>query len=275
MARLDFELDHADGVTTARLLSEFGEGVIERHWPGLHELEYSPDPARNPYHRYGVNNSNREEVVVYVGLAWAFTTSRHRFAIPSWDRDAAIHYLRRQDFDLVAWEYRVEAEEPAWPVRDQGFGVPLVSLGPDASQWQRAHEHEAALFPVQTLRDLSAFTTMILMDSSGSLNLFGVGGSKSRLVGALRGETRPALSSVLDPGDVFVDLTIGCDLGTYDSLLVVAPGDRRRQWDAIIAAYRERVAEYEAAVGSFQTFVDLFAALDALQRPLDGDPAAG
>jgi hypothetical protein len=39
MGRLDFELDHADGVTTARLLSAFGEGVVEHHWRGLHELE--------------------------------------------------------------------------------------------------------------------------------------------------------------------------------------------------------------------------------------------
>jgi hypothetical protein len=69
--------------------------VVERHWPGLHELEYSSDPARNPYRRYGVNNFNREKVVVYVGLAWAFTAGRHRFAIPAWDRDAALDALER------------------------------------------------------------------------------------------------------------------------------------------------------------------------------------
>jgi hypothetical protein len=34
-----------------------------------------------------VNNSNREEVAVYVGLAWALTAGRHRFAIPTGDRD--------------------------------------------------------------------------------------------------------------------------------------------------------------------------------------------
>ena len=118
-ARLEFELDHTDGVTTARLLSAFGAGVVERHWPGLHAPEHPADPARSPWHRYGVNNVSREEVAVYAGLAWAFTAGLQRFAIPAWDRDAAIHYLRRQDFDLVEWEYHVEAEEPTWPARDR------------------------------------------------------------------------------------------------------------------------------------------------------------
>lgn len=76
-------------------------------------MSQGSDPARNPFHRYGVNNSNREEVAVYAGLVWAFTAGRHRFAILTWDRNAAIHHLRRQDFDLVEWEYHVEAEELA------------------------------------------------------------------------------------------------------------------------------------------------------------------
>ena len=87
--------------------------------------------------------------------------------------------------------------------------------------------------------------------------------------GALRGECRPVLTSVLSAGDVFVDLTIGCDLGKYDSFLVVGPGDRRREWTGIIATYRDRIAEYEASVGSLQTVGDLFAALDALQGDVE------
>jgi len=161
--------------------------VVERHWPGLHELEYSSDPASNPFLRYGVNNWNREEVAAYTGLAWAFTGRCHRLAIPTWDRDAAIRYLQRQDYDLVSWEYRIEADETAWPDRDQGFAVPLVSLGPGANAWQRAHEHEAALFPVRHLSELNSLTTVILSDATGSLNVFGVSGSPDRLVDALRG----------------------------------------------------------------------------------------
>jgi hypothetical protein len=58
-------------------------------------------------------------------------------------------------------------------------------------------------------------------------------------------------------------------------VLVVAPGDRRRDWATIIATYRRRIAEYEAAVGSFRTFEDLAAALDALQHPLNEDNPSG
>ncbi|MBN6054086.1 hypothetical protein JYK22_19250, partial [Nonomuraea sp. RK-328] len=206
---------------------------------------------------------------------WAFTAGRHRYAVPDGERDQTIHHLSRRDFDLIRWEYEIDAEQPDWPGRDHGFVAAhnVLPMGGAATAWQRAHQHEAGLFPVRDLRQLTDLTLCTLSDSEGNVNLYGLAdlARKDRLLEALRGRTRPEPASLLAPGDVFVDITIGCDLGDHDSLLVVAPGDRRRHWQEIIDEYRGRVHAYEEAVGSFRTVEDLFSALDALQRPVGGD----
>ncbi|MFE0147865.1 hypothetical protein ACFWY5_12000 [Nonomuraea sp. NPDC059007] len=269
MSRLDFDFEYANGITSARLIAEFGQGVIERHWPGLYELEYPSDERHNPFFRYGVNNNNQEEVAVYLGLAWAFTAGRHRFAVPTWARDEVIHYEGRQDYDLIGWEYGIDAERTDWPARDRGFVVPrnMLPIRPAPSDWQRAHQREAGLFPVRDLRELTALTTVTLADAYGSVNLFGLTDldRKTRLIDSLRGQRPPEMGTLLAPGDVFVDITIGCDLGTYDSILVAAGGDHRHDWEAIIAEYRRRIHAYESAIDSFHTFDDLFSALSSLQ----------
>ncbi|WP_219465522.1 hypothetical protein [Nonomuraea rhizosphaerae] len=270
MSRLNFDVEYADGITRARLIAEFGQGVIERHWPGLYEPYQSDESRQNPFFRYGVNNNNQEEVAVYLGLAWAFTAGRHRLAIPTVGRDKAIHSLG-QSYDFVTWEYGIDAEYPDWTARAPGFVVPrvMLPLQPGPTDWQRAHRYEAALFPVHDLRELTALSVATLSDVYGTVNLFGLAdaGRKNRLLTSLRGRSKPELATLLAPGDVFVAITIGCDLGTYESLLVVAAGDHRHAWSAIIDEYRRRIHAYEDAVDSFRTFDDLFEALTALQRP--------
>jgi hypothetical protein len=273
MSRLNFDVEYVNGITHARLIAEFGKGVIERHWTDNHALDYPDTPQHNPFFRYGVNNNNQEEVAVYLGLAWAFTAGRHRFAVPTWARDKAIRYRGRHDYDLITWEYEIDAERPDWPTRDRGFVVPRVMLPtrPASTDWQRAHRHEAGLFPARDLRELTALTIATLMDVDGNVNLFGLAnlGRKDRLLESLRGQLSPELATLLAPGDVFVDITIGCDLGTYDSLLVIASGDHRHSWQAIIDEYRRRIQTYENSIDSFHTFDDLFSALTALQRPVN------
>ncbi|TMR88364.1 hypothetical protein [Nonomuraea basaltis] len=273
MSRLNFDFEYANGITHARLIAEFGQGVIERHWTGLYALDYPDDPQHNPFFRYGVNNSNQEEVAVYLGLAWAFTAGRHRFVVPTWARDEATRYLGRHDYDFITWEYEIDAEQPDWPTRDRGFVASrnMLSIRPAPTDWQRAHRHEAGLFPARDLRELTALTTTTLMDVDGNVNLFGLAGldRKDRLLDSLRGQLQPELATLLAPGDVFVDITIGCDLGTYDSVLAVASGDHRHTWQAVIDEYRRRVHAYENAIDSFHTFDDLFSALAALQLPVN------
>ncbi|MEU7749687.1 MULTISPECIES: hypothetical protein [unclassified Nonomuraea] len=273
MNRLNFDFEYANGITHARLIAEFGQDVIERHWAGLYELDYPDDPQYNPLLRYGVNNNNREEVAVYLGLAWAFTAGQHRFAVPTWARDEAIRYLGRHDYGFITWEYEIDAERADWPTRDHGFVVPRVMLPtrPAPTDWQRAHRHEAGLFAARDLRELTALTTSTLMDVDGNVNLFGLADAdrKNGLLESLRGQSQPELATLLAPGDVFVDITIGCDLGTYDSLLVVATGDHRHTWQAIIDEYRRRIHAYEKAIDSLHTFNDLCLALAALQSSVN------
>lgn len=41
-----------DGLTVCRLLTEFGAGVVERHWDALYRQPL-PDRDRNPFFTYG------------------------------------------------------------------------------------------------------------------------------------------------------------------------------------------------------------------------------
>ncbi|MEU8886999.1 hypothetical protein [Streptomyces sp. NPDC048442] len=66
----------------------------------------------------------------------------------------------------------------------------------------------------------------MLSDSSSEVTVFAVAPGAERfaqLVAALRApEERPVLAEVLGGEGVFVDLTLGTDLGTYDSVSVAS-----------------------------------------------------
>ncbi|GIH22328.1 hypothetical protein Aph01nite_06380 [Acrocarpospora phusangensis] len=266
---LDFEIDYEAGVTTAKLVSQFGENVVNRHWPGL-ESGHSVPRDRNPFFLYGVNNNNREEVAVYLGIAWELTARRKRYAIPAWGRDFVIERLGRNDFDLLNWEYSIDVEQAEWGQRDAGFSVPRNSLPIPPTDWQRAHRREAALFAVPELRDLVALATVTLGDAFCNINLFAIGGdaTKDRLVESLRSDEAPGMKNVLNPGDSFVDIAIGVDLGMHDSLLASAPGDHRAEWENIISEYRRRIISYEAISDSIGTVDEFIEQLAVLQRPI-------
>jgi hypothetical protein len=272
--RLDFEFDYDGDLTTARLISDFGRGVVEQHWSGLDEQRIPrDDDDRNPFLRFAVNSNNQEEVAVYLGIAWALTAGTERYAIPTWSRDDVAGHLRRDDFDLVRWEYAIEPEESSWPDRDRGFVTPgnPLPLRPPPTEWQQEHHDEAGLFGVPDLPGLTAMTAVTLTAAWGDVNLFGLADTARyhRLVELLRTATPPAVGQLLGPSDVLVVITVGVDLGFYDSLYAVAAGDLRRDWSTIIESFRRRVEAYEATVDSVRSVEQLFAALSWLQHDLD------
>jgi hypothetical protein len=69
-----------DGVPTWRLVTSFGQGVVDRHWPGLYE-PWDVGPEENPFRQFDVNNNNQEEMAVYQGFAWAMTETPVRLAV--------------------------------------------------------------------------------------------------------------------------------------------------------------------------------------------------
>jgi hypothetical protein len=268
--RLDFEFDYDGGLTTARLISDFGRGVVEQHWPGLDEQQASSgSEAHDPFVQFAVNSNNQEEVAVYLGLAWALTAGTERYAIPTWSRDEVARRLSPADFDLVRWEYGIAPEEPLWPDRVRGFVRPAnpLPLRPPPTDWQQEHHAEAGLFPVADLPGLTRLAVVTLSDVWGDLDIFGLArpSDHTRLIDSLRAAQPPAVRDLLGPGDVFTVVTVGVDLGFFDSVYAVGVGDRRAEWSDVVESFRRRVDAYEATVDSVLSVEQLFAALTWLQ----------
>ncbi len=245
-------------------------------WPGLWQGDYPDDPVLSPFLRYGVNNVDGEALAVWRALAWALTEGTQRWAIPTFDRDAAAEGLgvAREEVTMVSWEYKVDTAVAEFPGADRGF-VPARSCVPvESDRWQRRHRHHAGLFALHDFADLTALELAVQFDSESEITLFGLaaGRTGADLAAGLDGPRPPRLADVLRPGDVFVDLTVFRDrFGDLDdptSHLTV------RSTEPLDERLAELVDHYHAAFGSYvrgvdqiHTFEDFGAAMDELLRP--------
>lgn len=243
-----------------------GNGVpVDVHWPGLYQ-EWPEPPT--PWTEYAVNNNNTEEIAVYLGLIWRVTAGLARYGIATYYRDQAAAILG-QEPRLIDWEYEVAAEELDPRRRDRGF-VPArscVPIRPAPTGWQREHAAQAGLFSITGPRDLAGLLQATLPDACAEVIIFGVGPGPGRLTGlarSLSGATRPSLAAVLQPGDIFADLTIGVDLGYYDSITIAAHADLTTRLGHLEDDYDQRIASYEAKAGGLPDIPAFLAAMPGL-----------
>ncbi|WP_328905786.1 hypothetical protein OG230_24015 [Streptomyces sp. NBC_00234] len=272
MQPLTFEHVRTSGVNVHRYLP--GEQPsVTRHWPGLFQ-GWPEGPT--PFSEYAVNNNNMEEVAVYVGLLWRFTRGLTRYAIPAYYRDDAERFLAQKPA-LVDWEYEVDAEEPTFASRDKGF-VPACSthgFRPGLDSWRVEDAQRAGLFRLNTPRDLIRMLHAVLLDASSEITVFAVEPGPDRhasLVSALRGAERPSLPSVIAGREILVDLTIGSDVGQYDSIMVASHADIRPLVQDLAEDYGRRTTAYENGVDSLRgtdAFLQAMAALSGIT--LDAD----
>lgn len=198
-SRLDFESIGVDGLTVCRLLTEFGAGVVERHWDALYRQPL-PDRDRNPFFTHGVNNNNREEVALYLGLAWALTDERDRWAIPVDGLEDARTWYGREDFELVRWDYDVDAEQTDWTARDRGFT--RASYPVDRRQLRGPASpgagRPAGVFPVRNRHELTDLLVACLGDVWSTVVVFGVDpDTHASVQERLRDRRRPTLRHVV------------------------------------------------------------------------------
>ncbi|HEX6346605.1 hypothetical protein [Umezawaea sp.] len=257
-----FETDQLTGLHRFAYLP--GEDLpLDDPWPGLFD-EWTDNGVllnRTPMTEYAVNNVNCEEVAVYLGLLWRLTEGGNRFAIPAYYRDEATR-LTGQDPAFVDWEYNVEATAPDVVARDQGF-VPAracVPFRPEPTPWQLEHAARAGLFALTSPTDLIAMLRATIGDATAEVTVFAVQ-DHERLLAGLRSPDRPSLADLLQPGDVFADLTIGVDEPYSDSLIVVAHEDLTPRVTEVVLHAERRIAEYEPA-----GLADMSAFLDAMGR---------
>jgi hypothetical protein len=257
-----FESDRLGGLHRYSYLP--GEDVpVDDPWPGLFE-EWSENGvflSRTPMTEYAVTNTNCEEVAVYLGLLWRLTEGGHRFAIPTYYRDEATRLLGR-DPQFVDWEYDVEAGAPDVAARDLGFvpGRACVPFRPEPTPWQVEHAGHAGLFDLHAPTDLVAMLRATIGDATAEVSVFAVQ-DPDRLLAGLRSRDRPELTDLLQPGDVFADLTIGVDEPYSDSIIVISPDDLSTRVVEVITHAQRRIAEYRP-----EGLADMPSFLDAMGR---------
>jgi hypothetical protein len=261
-----------DGLHTYRYMSE--EGPFERSWAGLHGDW--PKSGPTPFSEWAVNNNNREELALYLGLIWRLTEGLKRYAVPRFDRSAGM-YAAGEPYALVDWEYEIDDEADGAPGRVVGFcpARSSVRIAPFAGPWQRENEARAALFETEGFGILKDLVRGLLADATGQLNLYALAEPVTResflaamkarspvplsrgseLASALSGSRPPRMAELLRPSEIYVDLTVGVDNGYADVIIVQTLVEIDDSLNALLR-------EYETAVEAYESEIDEIASVD-------------
>lgn len=232
--------------------------MVDRHWPGLYE-PWEVEPEENPFIRFGVNNSNQEEMAVYQGFAWAITEDRLRLAVLHYEGHLVETWFGRSPDSWLRWEYFVDSESPDLAHREEGFRKAL-SHGP-------SHASGAAAYRIESRDELRDLVVASLSDAWGELTLFGFE-NEERLADALNRldeQAKPNLEALLDGGDRMVHLAFGVDLGHYDSI-VVAGRDASDPVAKVSDRFTRAADAYERHLPNVGSMPQFLAALEKLRE---------
>jgi hypothetical protein len=270
---LRFEHEYREGLHCYVVRAE-ETGLPDPVWQGLWEQEYSDDADQNPWFRHAINNNDGEALAVWRALAWALTIGRSRFAIPAYYRDETAQRLgmTREAVRLVRWEYEVDVKEPEWLSADTGF-VPAracIPLRPAPDPWQRDHAGFAGLFELQSFRHLTDLALAVGLDATSEITMFALRdpGRARSLASTLDRAHRPALTDILQPGDIFLDLAVIHDLGAgAASYFTVKTPEAIDEVDQLAERFSEAFRCYANRAGEIRTFGEFHTAIDDLLVP--------
>ncbi|MBB4743554.1 hypothetical protein BJY16_007013 [Actinoplanes octamycinicus] len=271
---LTFEHGYRDGLHSYTVAVDESDLPVPV-WPGLQKRDSYPDDLHlNPWHRHGINNCHGESLAVWRALAWALTEGRSRYAIPCYYRDEVAQCLGvdREAMQLIRWEYEVDVELPDWGTADYGF-VPARTNGflrPAADTWDIDHVGFAGLFEVKSFRRFTDIDRVIAGDNASELTVFALhhSGRRDILVAALNQSDRPRLATLLEPGEIFVDMAVVRESGAgARSYLTVKAPEETRQVDQLAEHFSQAFRRYLDLVGQIQTLNDFHAAIDGLLAP--------
>ena len=218
------------------------------------------------------------EWCVPMGMAWDLVETLEVYAIPNFYWDGAYSNLDRAPA-IVDWEYRVLSEsEPGNPI-DYGF-VPGRScqshLPKEVAQVDINRRHQqkpgsmAALFRIHSYDDLVKVLAPTSGDAYGEVTLFGVlPGRGEELIAFLRSTEPPSLEALLKPGEVFVDLLFGHDLGYDDCMTIKSASNLDDSIRGLEQAYTAAITDFERRAPDIHNESE---AIEALQRLAAGSP---
>ncbi|WP_431728063.1 hypothetical protein [Verrucosispora sp. TAA-831] len=214
-------------------------------------------------------------------LTWELTAGRSRFAIPAYYRDEAaqLRSVGREAVRLVRWEYEVDVEQSEWLSADVGF-VPAracVPLRPAPGLWQREHAGFAGLFTLASFRHLTDLALAVGGDATSEITLFALHdpGRTRLLASTLNQAHRPDLAEILQPGDIFVGLSVVQDLGAgAASYLTVKTPEATDKVEHLAWHFSEAFRRYANAASQIRTFDEFRSAIDdLLAQPAASEPS--
>jgi len=244
--------------------------LAERDSPAMRHVDLMLPGS--PLHEFGTTAGSFAAAAAYLGLAFRLTAGLERWVLPAYYRDHAEKALGREP-ELVRWEFEVEIPPDGSACRPVGF-VPAHACVPyDSTVEERARADRAGLFEIRTFRELAAANLALSSDASSELSLFGImPGEIGRLTEALRGERKPELAELLRPGEVFVDVVMGYDLGYPDSLLIASRDDISERIEILRGETVAGLARFEAEV---EQVGDIAGYMRLLRRIAFGADGAG
>ena len=271
--RLPFEVSQVGKLTRGLFVSR-EQRPVQVNSPVVLDADWEDD-LHTPCPEFAVNNNNREEVAVYLGLAWRLLRGRRVFAIGTGYSLDAERRLRRVG-GVVRWEYSVNPAGQPGEVEERGFvkAHSSAQIMPRPTAYQQHMHDRAELFELHSFVELVSVARAVLGDAYGELNLFGVSGDPDVLFRSLAGESRPAMTSILAANDIFVDVILGVDLGYNDALLVYTYAPIEDALTPALSARESAITTYERAAPFVSTLEGLLAALQELAHPIADQDAA-
>jgi hypothetical protein len=228
------------------------ESALETTWPGL--ILGGPEYVPDKWWTYGAYG---DEYAVYAALAWRVCSGLSLYASSSYYGERAEALLKRSG-EMVRWEFRVATESR--PIDIKGFVRGRTQNlevqngnGPDIWDY-------ALLFQINSWAELVQAQLATRGDAAGEVNIFALlEGRENDLASFLAQDRRPSLEKFLLPGEKFMTLCTGEDLGYSNVVLCYSVDDQRDVCDGCADSVNQQLARYEAKVSGINTieeFID-------------------
>jgi hypothetical protein len=250
--RLPLEYWRFSAVHWARFVTA-GASPVRQHWPGLNDSEAIDAIDAQHWHRFAINNNNREEVAVYLRFAWELLRDFEVLGNAYFCTEDAAATLG-QAGTIVAWQFETDSEGPPGHVVFKGFtrARSAVRIHPPPTERQRWMRDKTLLFRIATFGELATLLRSVLSDAAGEISLFGTSEAGAhRIIDALQGDVQPNLEAILCDDDIFISLGIGVDLGYNDHIAIASRSDLRPVLESIGRDIDTAIADYEKAINPY------------------------
>lgn len=246
--------------------------LVQRAWPDKIDQNWWENWDYHPFKRYNVCGYSPVHNAIYLALAWKLTKGLNQFGIPTWARDEASKEIEKA-FDLVKWEYSCITNNGS--ILDQGFIRARSNPGPisitdgnvnylDNQIFKR--RNLAGLFTLESYEEFIGIQKPSLIEASSETNYFGIEDNKRipRLKRSLKSFFRPKLENILGVKDIFINISVGLDIGYPDSVIIKTKQDISSHLHALANEFYLSTKQYEIRMSEIYKMSDFTKAIGEL-----------